>query len=60
MFKRKLEKQYFENDVIDEVWVRGEDGVLVKVEAEEEDTTSSGTDVPPSPEGKALGVSECC
>ena len=60
MFKRKLEKQYFEDNVVDEVWARNSDGVLVKVEAEEEDTTSSGTDASPSPEGKALGVSGCC
>lgn len=59
MFKRKLEKQYFENDVTDEVWARNSEGVLVKVEPEEEET-SSGTDASPSPEGKALGVSGCC
>lgn len=59
MFKRKLEKQYFENDVTDEVWVRNSEGVLVKAEPEEEET-SSGADASPSPEGKALGVSGCC
>lgn len=63
MFKRRLEKQYMENDVIDEVWARNSDGVLVKVEPEEdEETTSSGTAcaAPPSPEGKAQGVTACC
>ena len=56
MFKRKLEKQYFEDNVIDEVWVRGEDGVLVKVEPEEEETSGTADAASPSAEG----VSGCC
>lgn len=37
MLKRKLEKQYMEDDFIDEVWVKMEDGKLVKIKAERED-----------------------
>ena len=37
MMKRKLEPQYDEPEVIDEVWVRDENGELVKLEATEAD-----------------------
>ena len=41
MFKWQLEKQYIEEDFIDEVWVKMEDGKLVKIKAEREDADDS-------------------
>ena len=39
--KRKLEPQYYEPDVQDEVWVKDENGELVEVKAGEEDAVEA-------------------